>query len=147
MIKASVAGASVRELCTLGDKLLLEETAKVFKKEKELKKGIAFPTCLSVNNCICHFSPLESDTDVVLKDGDVVKMWVQYFSHMYNLKCNFIFYFFSDLGAHVDGFIAAVAHTVIVGSNKITGRQADALLAAHYASEAALRLMKPGTEV
>lgn len=125
VIKASVAGASVRELCTLGDKLLLEETAKVFKKEKELKKGIAFPTCLSVNNCICHFSPLESDTDVVLKDGDVVKI---------------------DLGAHVDGFIAAVAHTVVVGSNKITGRQADALLAAHYASEAALRLMKPGTE-
>ena len=53
----------------------------------------------------------------------------------------------SDLGAHVEGFIAAVAHTVVVGSNKITGRQADALLAAHYASEAALRLMKPGTEV
>lgn len=125
VIKACIAGASVRELCTMGDKLLLEETVKVFKKEKELKKGIAFPTCLSVNNCICHFSPLESDTDVVLKDGDVVKI---------------------DLGAHVDGFIAAVAHTVVVGSSKITGRQADALLAAHYASEAALRLMKPGTE-
>lgn len=76
VIKACIAGASVRELCTMGDKLLLEETVKVFKKEKELKKGIAFPTCLSVNNCICHFSPLESDTDVVLKDGDVVKMYV-----------------------------------------------------------------------
>lgn len=69
-----VAGASVRELCTMGDKLLIDETVKVFKKEKELKKGIAFPTCLSVNNCICHFSPLASDTDVELKDGDVVKM-------------------------------------------------------------------------
>ena len=57
---------------------------------------------------------------------------------------------FSDLGAHVDGFIAAVAHTVAVGSSattKITGRKADVLLAAHYASEAALRLMKPATEV
>jgi methionine aminopeptidase len=54
--------------------LLLEETVKVFKKEKELKKGIAFPTCVSVNNCVCHFSPLASDTDVELKDGDVVKM-------------------------------------------------------------------------
>lgn len=126
VIKSCVVGASVRELCTMGDKLLLEETVKVFKKEKELKKGIAFPTCLSVNNCICHFSPLESDTDVVLKDGDVVKI---------------------DLGAHVDGFIAAVAHTVVIGSSgKITGRKADALLAAHYASEAALRLMKPATE-
>jgi methionine aminopeptidase len=60
--------------------------------------------------------------------------------------CN-LFPIFSDLGAHVDGFIAAVAHTVVVGSSKIIGRQADALLAAHYASEAALRLMKPGTEV
>ncbi|XP_046452700.1 proliferation-associated protein 2G4-like [Daphnia pulex] len=128
VIAQCVAGASVRELCTLGDKLLLEETVKVFKKEKELKKGIAFPTCLSVNNCVCHFSPLASDTDVELKDGDVVKI---------------------DLGAHVDGFIASVAHTVVVGSSpstKITGRKADILLAAHYASEAALRLMKPGTE-
>ncbi|XP_046650677.1 proliferation-associated protein 2G4-like [Daphnia pulicaria] len=128
VIAQCVAGASVRELCTLGDKLLLEETVKVFKKEKELKKGIAFPTCVSVNNCVCHFSPLASDTDVELKDGDVVKI---------------------DLGAHVDGFIASVAHTVVVGSSpstKITGRKADILLAAHYASEAALRLMKPGTE-
>lgn len=74
VIAQCVAGASVRELCTLGDKLLLEETVKVFKKEKELKKGIAFPTCVSVNNCVCHFSPLASDTDVELKDGDVVKM-------------------------------------------------------------------------
>jgi methionine aminopeptidase len=39
-----------------------------------MKKGIAFPTCVSVNNCVCHFSPLASDTDVELKDGDVVKM-------------------------------------------------------------------------
>lgn len=121
-----VAGASVRDLCSFGDQLLSEETSKVFKKEKELKKGIAFPTCLSVNNCVCHFSPLASDTDLELKDGDVVKI---------------------DLGSHVDGFIAAVAHTVIVGSPaKVTGRKADVLLAAHYASEAALRLMKPGTE-
>lgn len=48
----------------------------------------------------------------------------------------------------MDGFIAAVAHTVVVGNSKsVTGRKADVLLAAHYASEAALRLMKPGTEV
>lgn len=46
----------------------------VFKKEKELKKGIAFPTCISVNNCICHFSPAKNETDYVLKTGDVVKM-------------------------------------------------------------------------
>lgn len=61
-------------VCEQGDQLLTEETNKVFKKEKEMKKGIAFPTCVSVNNCICHFSPLKSEPDYVLKDGDVVKL-------------------------------------------------------------------------
>lgn len=36
--------------------------------------GIAFPTSISVNNCVCHFSPLKSDQDYILKDGDLVKM-------------------------------------------------------------------------
>lgn len=74
ILNTCVVGASVREICDLGDKLLLEETSKVFKKEKELKKGIAFPTCISVNNCICHFSPIDSEPDLILKDGDIVKV-------------------------------------------------------------------------
>ena len=123
-----VSGASVREVCELGDQLVIEETNKVFKKEKEFKKGIAFPTCASVNNCICHFSPAKNEADYTLKHGDLVKV---------------------DLGAHVDGFIAVVAHTVVVGAsadNKVTGKKADAILAAHYASQAALRLLKPGND-
>jgi len=71
---------------------------------------------------------LISDNDVELKEGDMVKI---------------------DLGSQIDGFIAVVAHTVVVGSTpetRYTGRQADVLLAAHYASEAVLRLMTPGTE-
>ena len=54
--------------------MITDETSKVFKKEKELKKGIAFPTCVSVNNCICHFSPIASEPDYILKEGDVVKV-------------------------------------------------------------------------
>ena len=57
---------------------------------------------------------------------------------------------YRDLGAHVDGFIAVVAHTIVIGSSsekKVTGRKADVVLAAYYASQAALRLLKPGTEV
>lgn len=71
-----VPGASTREICEFGDQLVLDETSKVFKKEKELKKGIAFPTCVSVNNCICHFSPVKTlhPTDYILKDGDLVKV-------------------------------------------------------------------------
>jgi len=128
LVSACTASASVRELCILGDRRLTEETGKAFKKDKKITKGIAFPTCVSVNNCICHFSPLVSETDVILADGDMVKI---------------------DMGAHIDGFIAVVAHSLVVGSsasNPATGKKADALLAAHLCSEAALRLVKPGNE-
>lgn len=57
---------------------------------------------------------------------------------------------YSDLGAHIDGFIAVVAHTVVVGASsekKISGRQADVTLAAYWAIQAALRLLKSGNNV
>lgn len=50
----------------------------------------------------------------------------------------------------MDGFIAVVAHTIVVGAakhRKCMGKKANAILAAHYASEAALRLMKQGNDV
>lgn len=95
-----------------------------FKDDGDMKKGIAFPTCLSVNNCICHFSPSKNDPDLVLKEDDLVKI---------------------DLGAHIDGFIAVAAHTMVVGAkpdNKVKGRKADVILAAYHSSQAALRLLK-----
>lgn len=94
-----------------------------------MKKGIAFPTCISVNNCVCHFSPIRSEPDYLLKDGDLVKI---------------------DLGAHIDGFIAVAAFTTIVGisaEKPATGRKADTVLAAYWSSQAALRLLKSGNEV
>lgn len=39
VIEKCVEGASVRDVCIWGDNLILEETSKVFKKEKEMKKG------------------------------------------------------------------------------------------------------------
>ena len=38
-----MVGAAVVELCEKGDTLILEETAKVFKKEKEMRKGSCWP--------------------------------------------------------------------------------------------------------
>lgn len=58
------------------------------------------------------------------------------------------YYVFSDLGAHIDGFIAVAAHTTIATDDKTvktTGRRADTVLAAYWAGQAALRLLKPGT--
>ena len=39
VLEAAVEGASVLNLCEMGDRLILEETGKVYKKEKEMKKG------------------------------------------------------------------------------------------------------------
>lgn len=40
IIDRCIEGASVRDVCIWGDNLISEETNKVFKKEKEMKKGI-----------------------------------------------------------------------------------------------------------
>jgi len=128
MVAECKPGCSVRDLCILGDKKLTEETSKSYKKDKKITKGIAFPTCISVNNVICHYTPLLSEPDTILADGDLVKV---------------------DLGAHIDGFIAVAAHTFVLGASAeapVTGRKADVIMAAHLASEAALRLVKPGME-
>lgn len=94
IIEKCVEGASVRDVCIWGDNLILEETSKVFKKEKEMKKGsvttiflklknikyvyfslgIAFPVCISANGCICHFSPITSEPDHTIAKDDVLKM-------------------------------------------------------------------------
>lgn len=127
LIQGCKVGASVKALCQKGDNQMESETGKKYKNDPDMKKGIAFPTCLSVNNCICHFSPSKNDPDYQLKAGDVVKI---------------------DLGAHIDGFIAVAAHTIVVGAkpeNKAKGRAADVVLAAYHASQAALRLLKDGT--
>ena len=39
LMEAAVPDAKVFELCELGDKLLSDGTSKVFKKEKDMKKG------------------------------------------------------------------------------------------------------------
>lgn len=122
------AEASTYDLCLIGDKVVADRTAALFKKQKQMKKGIAWPTCVSVNNIICHYSPLASYKDpVIIKDGDMVKV---------------------EIGAHIDGFPAFSAHTVVVGAskdNKITGRKADVMWAAYNAAQVAVRMLKPGT--
>uniref|UniRef100_A0A2I3GW79 Peptidase M24 domain-containing protein n=1 Tax=Nomascus leucogenys TaxID=61853 RepID=A0A2I3GW79_NOMLE len=125
---ASSSGVSVLSLCEKGDATIMEETGKIFKKEKEMEKGIAFPINISVNNCVCHFSPLKRGQDYILKEGDLVKI---------------------ELEVHVDGFIANVAHIFVVDvapGTHVTGRKADVIKAAHLCVEAALCLVTPGNQ-
>lgn len=128
VIEKSIQDANVMELCELGDSIIINETGSVFKKDKEMRRGIAFPTCISINNCICHYSPSKSDPELKLKNGDLIKI---------------------DMGGHIDGFIAVVAHSLIVGASKenpVSGPAADVMHAAQQAASVALRLVVPGGE-
>eukprot|EP00124_Ichthyophonus_hoferi_P001509 Ihof_evm8s80 gene=Ihof_evmTU8s80 len=119
-----VAGKRVVELCEGGDQCMRDELNSVF-KAKEVEKGIAFPTCLSINNCVSNYSPLSTDT-LVLSVGDVVKI---------------------ELSAHINGHIASVCHTHVVNptlDQPLIGKSADVICAAYMASEVAMRMLKPG---
>lgn len=96
VIAAALPNTKILDLCKLGDAFILKETKGVYNKGK-VAKGIAFPTCISNNAIICHMSPLESDPEATwcLKKGDQVRI---------------------ELGVHVDGYIAQVAHTIMIGS-------------------------------
>lgn len=63
---------------------------------------------------------------------------------------DFFLYFsfwYSDVGCHIDGFIAVVAHTHVLQEGPVTGRAADVIAAANTAAEVALRLVRPGRKV
>lgn len=88
------------------------------------QSGIAFPTCISINNVVSHFNPLPSDPDVELKDGDVVKIM---------------------LGIHLDGYPVIHAETIVIGS-KAEGASADVVRAAYDAAQIAMRTIKVGNK-
>ena len=124
LINKITVGSKIFELCLWSDGQIYEELAKVYNK-KPTFKGLAFPTTLSINEVCGYNSPLPEDSTNI-KEGDLVKI---------------------ELGVHVDGFAAFVAHTIIVQSDKkavVSGRRADVILAAYKAAQAALRLIKPG---
>lgn len=102
-------------------------------KSKKIEKGVAFPTCVSVNEQLCHYSPLSSESKC-LKLGDWIKI---------------------DVGCHIDGYIAVTATTMVV--SKSEGAEDDAetkqeysseeenlMIAAQHAVDICARMIKPG---
>ncbi|CAK9783568.1 Creatinase/aminopeptidase [Cutaneotrichosporon oleaginosum] len=121
------AGKKVLELCISGDKHIAESVASLYNKAKagvKVTKGSAFPTCISVNNVVSHVSPLPSDPEYTLKDGDVVKV---------------------QLGVHIDGYAVVHAESIVIGS-KVEGAAADVVAAAYDAAQAAMRTLKAGAK-
>lgn len=72
VISKCAPGASIVELCTFGDNYITDATSKIYNKGK-VTKGVAFPTSISVNQVVGHYSPLPEEK-TVLSAGDLVKM-------------------------------------------------------------------------
>lgn len=98
VVTQCVAGKDIAEICKFGDTLIERQAGMIFKSKKarpldgrgasgrarrmmpvrgrrdaQIDKGIAFPTCISVNECLSHFSPLKSES-TALNAGDLIKM-------------------------------------------------------------------------
>ena len=124
LIGLCTAGTQIHELCEKGDKMIEEGLSKVF-ANANIEKGIAVPTCVSVNNICGYYSPLPEES-TVLNHGDLVKI---------------------DMGVHIDGYIAEIGTTIVVGAtvqDPVQGPKADVIHAAHTAIQTALRLIRPG---
>lgn len=72
---------------------MIAELALVHNK-KRTEKGIAFPTCVSLDERAGHVSPLENDMKITT--GSLVKV---------------------DLGVHIDGYVGMAAHSVVIGES------------------------------
>lgn len=118
---------SAAELCLLGDSFMKNIISKNFKKYAE--RGIAQPVSIDVNDIVVGYSPeLDDETNITFQAGDLVTI---------------------SLGCHIDGYTANASHTVVIYPPFVDGKppapllgvQADAICAAHMATESVLALL------
>ena len=73
VIKMIVPGKKIVDICVAGDKHLETECAKYYNKKVEgakVEKGVAIPTCVSVNEQVSYNCPEVENKDV-LEEGPV----------------------------------------------------------------------------
>lgn len=91
MLKSDiVVDANIIELCNKYDAKIMKELENIF---IDYTRGIAFPTCISINNQAGYNSPLNNDNKTI-KIGDLVKI---------------------EMGIHIDEFPIIVGDTIMVG--------------------------------
>lgn len=94
----------------------------------ELGGGIAFPCNVSVNEITAHYTSPAGDENII-KSGDVVKI---------------------DLGAHIDGYIADTAVSVLVGEDipeELREKHENMILASQEGLENGISAIRAGVEI
>lgn len=110
------------------DMKLLELAEFVENEIIELGGIVAFPCNISVNEVTAHYTPPAND-EKVFKSGNLVKI---------------------DLGAHVDGYIADTAISVLIGDDipeDELEKHQNMIIASQEGLESALSTVKAGVEI
>jgi methionine aminopeptidase len=137
VLSQCVAGASIFALCKAGDDAIAAllsqaEPAALGVADADaaarVKRGAAYPTCVSVNEFFGHVSPTSECTDV-LAVGDLVKV---------------------ELGVHVDGYPAILGETRIVDAppadEDVAQQLAAVSNAVYIAAHCIMRMLRPGVK-
>jgi methionyl aminopeptidase len=82
-------GISLKDIANITENKIKEYIN--FDSENPLKRGIAFPVGLSMNDCAAHYTPNKGDTDIFIKESDILKI---------------------DYGVHYNGIIIDSAFTM-----------------------------------
>ena len=107
-------------ICMFCDTIMSEKLNQSYKKSN---KGIALPTCLSINNIVGHRTYTEKD-DYQIKEGDIVKI---------------------ELACHIDNNVATVGDTIRVKDDEWD--ESDLMVAAKKALEIGLKFINPDTDI
>ena len=94
----------------------------------ELGGGIAFPCNVSINEITAHYTSPAGDENII-QSGDVVKI---------------------DLGAHIDGYIADTAVSVLVGEDipeELREKHENMILASQEGLENGISAIRAGVEI
>ena len=115
VIELCQPGTRCSQICKFGDDLMTEKLNEVY---KNLNRGIALPTCLSINNVIAHNVYTEND-DYILQNDDIVKI---------------------ELACHIENYVSSVGDTIKIGCENY-----DDVIAAKIALEVALKKIEHNT--
>lgn len=110
-------GERIYHLAKLNDQNILNELSKTY---KNLKKGLSMPTCISVNETVCHYAPSEND-DYKLKEGDLIRF---------------------EVAAFIDGCNVILGDTI-----EIATKNFDDIKYLQSAMSTGIKLIEPGFEI
>jgi len=113
---------NTRDLNEYGDNRIIEECSKIYKRE--LVKGVAFPTSISLNNCVSNYIYEDGQSEFnTIKQDDVVKI---------------------DLGVNLGGCISILGETIIYKTGNDLDERESYLELLQELSKCIPNLMIPG---